>query len=88
MDCAGQGCKLCNGTGFKGRMGIHELLVMDETVRRVALTDMTADSIRNAAIFHSPQRMRTMVQDGLIKVLQGTTTLSEVLGVVIKEKEE
>lgn len=84
----GKGCKLCNGTGFKGRMGIHELLVMDETVRRVALTDMTADSIRNAAIFHSPQRMRTMVQDGLIKVLQGTTTLSEVLGVVIKEKEE
>ncbi|MBK8871050.1 MAG: Flp pilus assembly complex ATPase component TadA [Elusimicrobia bacterium] len=84
----GKGCKLCNGTGFKGRMGIHELLIMDETVRRVALTDMTADSIRNAAIFHSPQRMRTMVQDGLIKVLQGTTTLSEVLGVVIKEKEE
>jgi type IV pilus assembly protein PilB len=85
---AGKGCKTCNGTGFKGRMGIHELLIMDETVRRVALSDMTADSIRNAAVFHSPQRMRTMVQDGLIKVLQGSTTLNEVLGSAIKEKEE
>ncbi|MBL8024418.1 MAG: type II/IV secretion system protein [Elusimicrobia bacterium] len=85
---AGKGCKTCNGSGYKGRMGIHELLIMDETVRRVALSDMTADSIRNAAVFHSPQRMRTMVQDGLIKVLQGTTTLNEVLGSAIKEKEE
>jgi type IV pilus assembly protein PilB len=83
----GKGCKSCNGTGHKGRLGIHELLIMDETVRRVALSDLTADSIRNAAIFHSPQRMRTMVQDGLIKVLQGTTTLNEVLGSVVEEKE-
>jgi type IV pilus assembly protein PilB len=44
----------CGGTGLKGRMGIHELLIMDETVRRVALTDLTADSIRNAAIFIRP----------------------------------
>lgn len=88
MIYAGKGCKVCNGTGHKGRLGIHELLIMDETVRRVALSDLTADSIRNAAIFHSPQRMRTMVQDGLIKVLQGNTTLNEVLGVVVKEKEE
>ena len=88
MVYTGKGCKTCNGTGHKGRLGIHELLIMDETVRRVALSDLTADSIRNAAIFHSPQRMRTMVQDGLIKVLQGNTTLNEVLGVVIKEKEE
>jgi general secretion pathway protein E len=82
----GRGCKACGGTGHRGRMGIHELLLMDETVRRVALSDLTADSIRNAAIFHSPQQMRTMVQDGLIKVLQGTTTLAEVLG-VMTEKE-
>lgn len=77
----GAGCKACGGTGLKGRLGMHELLIMDETVRRVALSDLTADSIRNAAIYHSPQRMRTMVQDGLIKVLQGLTTINEVLGV-------
>ncbi|MBK6879384.1 MAG: Flp pilus assembly complex ATPase component TadA [Elusimicrobia bacterium] len=77
----GAGCKACSGTGLRGRLGIHELLIMDETVRRVALSDLTADSIRNAAIYHSPQRMRTMVQDGLIKVLQGLTTINEVLGV-------
>jgi len=77
----GAGCKACSNTGLKGRLGIHELLIMDETVRRVALSDLTADSIRNAAIYHSPQRMRTMVQDGLIKVLQGLTTINEVLGV-------
>jgi type II secretory ATPase GspE/PulE/Tfp pilus assembly ATPase PilB-like protein len=37
MIYAGKGCKVCNGTGHKGRLGIHELLIMDETVRRVAL---------------------------------------------------
>lgn len=83
---SGKGCKNCAGTGFKGRIGMHEILLMDEAVRRVALTDLSADSIRTAAIVHSPQRMRTIVQDGLIKVSQGLTTVSEVLGVMATEK--
>jgi len=81
----GKGCKSCGGSGHKGRVGIHELLLMDDVVRKVALTDLSADSIRHAAVFDSPQQMRTMVQDGLIKALHGVTTLSEVLGVMTEK---
>ncbi len=85
MVYAGEGCKACGGTGFKGRLGMYELLLMDQTVRSAALTDLSADNIRDAAIYHSPQQMRTMVQDGLVKVLQGSITLSEVLGVTTEK---
>jgi type II secretory ATPase GspE/PulE/Tfp pilus assembly ATPase PilB-like protein len=77
----GKGCSACGETGFRGRTGIYELLIMDPIVRQVALADMSLDSIRDAAMFRSPQQMRTMAQDGLIKVLKGWTTLPEVLGV-------
>jgi len=82
----GQGCNTCNGGGFKGRCGIHELLIMDDTVRTTTLKDVTADAIRNSAVFDSPQHMRTIVQDGLLKVLDGMTTVREVLGGAEEEK--
>lgn len=76
----GKGCATCGETGYKGRCGIHELLVMDDTVRAATLKDVTADFIRNAAMAQSPQHMRTIVQDGLVKALRGDTTVREVLG--------
>jgi type IV pilus assembly protein PilB len=76
----GAGCRNCNGSGFKGRLGIHELLVVDDAVRSVMLKEMTVDSVREAAVKKSPQKMRTILMDGLQKVLDGGTTVREVLG--------
>jgi type IV pilus assembly protein PilB len=76
----GAGCRTCNGSGFKGRLGIHELLVIDDVVRGSMLKEMTADSIRDAAVDKSPQKMRSILIDGFQKVLEGNTTVREVLG--------
>ncbi len=81
----GKGCDACGGGGFKGRCGIHELLIMDDAVRTATLKDVSADNIRKVAMFESPQRMRTILQDGLLKVLQGDTTVREVLGGAAEE---
>ncbi len=72
------GCEACENTGFRGRTGILELLVMSDPVRREVLRGGDADSIRNAA---GESGMRTMREDGLTKVLCGTTTLDEVVRV-------
>jgi type II secretory ATPase GspE/PulE/Tfp pilus assembly ATPase PilB-like protein len=76
----GAGCDSCKGGGFKGRCGIHELLIVDDAVRLATLKDVSADSVRTAALTQSPQKFRTILQDGLSKALQGMTTVREVLG--------
>ena len=76
----GTGCRTCNGSGFKGRLGIHELLIVDDTVRAGMLKEMTADSIRDSAANKSTQKMRSILVDGLQKALEGQTTVREVLG--------
>jgi len=76
----GKGCPHCDGSGYRGRMGIHELLVVDDAVRTAMLKDTNADFIRHTASTLSPQKMRTIISDGLHKVLQGGTTVREVLG--------
>ncbi|MBP9127164.1 MAG: Flp pilus assembly complex ATPase component TadA [Elusimicrobia bacterium] len=76
----GTGCRTCNSSGFKGRLGIHELLIVDDTVRAGMLKEMTADSIRDSAANKSTQKMRSILVDGLQKVLEGQTTVREVLG--------
>jgi type IV pilus assembly protein PilB len=76
----GRGCDACGGSGYKGRCGIHELMVIDDTVRLTALKDVTADAVRTAAVERSPQKMRTILKDGLTKALEGLTTVREVLG--------
>lgn len=71
----GKGCDTCNKSGFKGRCGIHELLIMDEDIRRVLLSEISSGPIRDAAVKGG---MRLMLIDGLIKVAQGQTTMEEV----------
>lgn len=71
------GCKSCNDSGFKGRMGLHELLVMDDTLREFILKEYASDPVRKLAISRG---MRPLVIDGLMKVLKGWTTVREVLG--------
>lgn len=71
----GKGCNACLNSGFKGRVGIHELLTMDDDVRRLLLTDVSAGPIRDAAVKNG---MMLMMIDGLIKVTQGLTTVEEI----------
>lgn len=71
------GCKNCNGSGFKGRIGIHELLIMNDQLRELILKEYASQPIKNLAVSCG---MRPLIIDGLIKVLKGFTTVREVLG--------
>lgn len=71
----GKGCNYCNGTGFKGRIGIFEVLTVDDTLEELALKHAPVAQIKRAAC---EAGMMTMEQDGLIKALEGITTVGEV----------
>jgi type IV pilus assembly protein PilB len=73
------GCANCEGTGYKGRVGISELVVMDGVVRDAVLAGASQEEIR--AIVHS-LGFRTMQQDALEKIQQGLTTIDEMMRVV------
>lgn len=75
----GAGCARCGGTGYKGRMGIHELMVIDDPLRRAIGAGKAAAEIKDVAMQQSG--MKTLRQDGIEKALQGLTTLEEVLAV-------
>ena len=71
-----QGCKECNSTGYKGRVGVFELILVDAAFEEFILTKPSTASLRKFAI---KQGMTTMYQDGLLKIAQGVTTLEELL---------
>lgn len=73
---AGSGCDECHGKAYKGRLGIFEVLTMNDEIEKIILGDISEEALRKAA---EHQGMVTMFQDGIIKVLQGTTSLEEVL---------
>jgi general secretion pathway protein E len=72
----GTGCNLCANTGYRGRIGIFECLVMSEEIRRMLRNHASAADIKAQAI---AEGMVTMKRDGMLKVKEGTTTISEVL---------
>jgi general secretion pathway protein E len=74
----GKGCPACVQTGYQGRSGIYELMLVDEAVRQLVLKRADASALRQAAI---AQGMQTMAEDGWSKVAQGLTTVQEVLRV-------
>jgi len=74
----GQGCDLCGGTGYIGRIGIFETLPVTDKVQALVLQNSDSGTIEKEAIV---QGMITMKQDGYIKVLQGITSVEEVLRV-------
>ncbi|MCR4329542.1 MAG: GspE/PulE family protein, partial [Candidatus Roizmanbacteria bacterium] len=78
------GCPDCNGTGFHGREGIYEAVLSDPLVTEVTLKNPSEREIKIAAL---PQRILNMREDGMVKVLEGSTSLSE-LGRVIDLNEE
>ena len=75
---AGRGCENCGETGFKGRMGIHELLVVTEELRNLMTKRAPEHEIRMAARLGG---MQTLIEDGIAKAAQGLTTLEAVLKV-------
>ncbi len=74
----GPGCRECNNTGYLGRIGIFEVLVVSEKISRMILARETAQAIEDEAIAGA---MITMKQDGFLKIIEGITTVEEVLRV-------
>ena len=74
----GAGCPQCKRTGYRGRTGIHELLVVDDEIRGLVMKSADAATIRRAA---TAKGMTTLREDGADKVLQGITTVEEILRV-------
>jgi type II secretory ATPase GspE/PulE/Tfp pilus assembly ATPase PilB-like protein len=70
-----QGCERCDHTGFKGRAGIHEMMVVSRDIRRLIQNGANAEQLQAAAM---KEGMRTLRQDGIEKVLSGTSTIEEV----------
>lgn len=69
------GCTACGGSGYKGRAGLHELLTVSKDIRRMIQTGARAEELHHGGL---AEGMRSLRQDGIIKVLQGITTLAEV----------
>ncbi|WP_375212708.1 ATPase, T2SS/T4P/T4SS family [Aquabacterium sp.] len=69
------GCTHCNQTGFKARVGIHELMVVNAEIRRLIQTGASPDELQAQAL---REGMRTLRQDGIEKVLTGLTSMEEV----------
>ncbi|MDO9516002.1 MAG: GspE/PulE family protein [Syntrophales bacterium] len=76
-----KGCSACGKTGYKGRMGVHELLVASDEVKRLIQKHESVETIRNMAI---SQGMATLLQDGIMKVIQGYADFGQVRRVCIK----
>jgi type II secretory ATPase GspE/PulE/Tfp pilus assembly ATPase PilB-like protein len=77
----GKGCELCNRTGFKGRVALHELLLGTDNLKRLIQTKAKTEDMVKAAL---EDGMTTLMQDGVHKCLQGLTTFKEVKAVAIK----
>jgi len=73
-----KGCPACNGTGYRGRTGVHELMVVDKTIRELIVGQPSIQAIRTAA---RKGGMRTLQEAGLQKVLAGITSVNEVVRV-------
>jgi type IV pilus assembly protein PilB len=76
----GKGCEQCRGTGYKGRMGIFEIFVLDDEVRHMINKRSATLSLRQRA---RELGMRTLREDGVRKVLSGLTTAEEVISITI-----
>jgi type II secretion system protein E len=83
---AGEGCPECRGVGFRGRSGIYEMLTVDDTVRTMITKREAASVIRKHAL--REQGMTTLLADGRRRVLNGNTTVKEVLRVCQREDSE
>jgi len=70
------GCPACEQTGYKGRLGVHELLLIDGPLRRLIQRKAPSEALQEAAQIGGG--LRTLRQDGILKVLQGLSSIDEV----------
>lgn len=75
---AGEGCERCGGNAYQGRLGIYEVLEVDESVQKMIVSHSTSEELQQQAVKNG---MLTMQQDGFLKCLEGLTTVEEVLRV-------
>lgn len=76
----GKGCKVCNFTGYKGRIGIHEVLEISDKLRDMLIENKSTEELRKEAI---KEGMKTLRQDAVLKAIQGITTIEEVERITI-----
>jgi type IV pilus assembly protein PilB len=76
------GCENCNHTGYKGRIGVYEVLTNSSAIQKMIVTNSTSEAIEQTAI---SENMLTMQLDGLVKSLRGQTTIEEILRVTSEE---
>ncbi|MFC1587395.1 GspE/PulE family protein [Planctomycetota bacterium] len=77
--CRPLGCKLCNNNGYRGRMGVHEVLVMDDEIRSLVMARAAVYEIHKQGVANG---MTTLFEDGIAKILDRSTSLEEVLRVL------
>jgi type IV pilus assembly protein PilB len=80
----GRGCDACKQTGYKGRTGIHELMMLTDRIRGLTLQKASSTEIKKSAL---EEGMRTLQDDGIRKVLDGITSIEETLRVIYMEGE-
>jgi len=80
----GVGCKLCDGGGYKGRMGLFEVLEVEDQLRRMIIEERPVGDIRDYAVEHG--HMKTLRQDGVRKVTSGQTSVAEVMRVTASDE--
>ncbi len=76
------GCPECGGSGYSGRAGIYELMDVDDDIRALVMKGVDAHTIKKEAIAHG---LKTLRDDGALKVLQGQTTIEEVMRVTAED---
>ncbi|HCM73369.1 MAG TPA: hypothetical protein DIS87_04435, partial [Armatimonadetes bacterium] len=81
----GEGCEKCGGTGYRGRCGVYEVADISQRIRQMIFVGDSTDSIRREAVRGG---MRTLRQDALTKVMDGVSTVEEVLRVTPNESQE
>jgi type II secretory ATPase GspE/PulE/Tfp pilus assembly ATPase PilB-like protein len=77
----GRGCANCNQTGYRGRAGIHELLIAGDGIKKMVQTRSRVSEIAATA---QAEGMTTLLQDGILKALKGVTDYKQVKAVAIK----
>jgi general secretion pathway protein E len=77
------GCKECNKTGYRGRSGIYEMMIIDDAIRGLILKNVDSNTIKKAGVDGG---MKTLITDGAYKVGLGVTSIAEVLSVTQEDK--
>ena len=76
----GKGCSVCNNTGYRGRIGIHELLLTSDRIKKLIQAKARPAELLIQA---REEGLTTLVQDGIVKVLGGITDFKQILAVAI-----